>query len=933
MFKKFTLFSCFIFIVTVCSAQKASLKGVIEDTTAKQKLVNTTIALLRAKDSTLYKYTRSKTGGTFEIDDIDTGKYVFMVTHNRYADYMDEFPITSGETKDLGNIPMTLEANLLADVTVRTRIAAMRMRGDTLEYTADSFHVRQGASVEDLLKVLPGIQVDKNGNITAQGEKVQKIMVDGEEFFGDDPTVATQNLQADALQSVQVFDKKSDQAEFTGIDDGEKTKTINLKLKEDKKKGYFGKLEVGGGTDERWNNNAMINNFKGKKRISAYAIMSNTGKTGLGWDEQSSYGSGGGGMSFDDDFGGFVINSSNDEFTSGNYYGEGVPKSWAAGINFGNKFNDDKQNFNGSYRFNKISTTSDGNTFSQSVLPDSMFYNKQSSTSFNSRYRHSLSTIYEQQFDSSFSLKFTGSGYTGHQNIYSDFLSQALDANGALVNQSKRNTNSNGDNSNLNLNLLLRKKFKKQGRTISLNISDVYNKSNTDGFLYSLNSFYSKGNMIYQDTTDQEKINDAKINVFNTKIVYTEPIIKNLYAEFNYAFRLSTNHAENLSYDKALDGKYSVLSDSFSTRYNFDVTTNTGGASLKYNGKKLTLGVGTDIASTDFRQEDLFKDTLFKRNYLNFFPKANFTYKFNSQSRINIRYNGSSSQPTIQQISPVADNTNPLVITKGNPDLKQQFRHNININTNSFKMLSQSGFFLYSGINITSNAIVTNQYTDTNGITTYTYVNTNGNYNMYGGINFFRKFKKGNFNLNYGLNYNASKYSNFVNGKKNETNNYNPGFNIGFNKGKEKKYDINYNFDFGYNISKSSINTSLSTKYWTQDHRLDLTVYLPWKLEFNNSVDANLRQKTVVFNTNNNVILWNAYIGRKLFKNDKGLIKFSVYDLLDQNKGYDRQLNTNTITENNYNSINRYFMLSFIWNFSKTAAGMPNQGQSVSGRF
>jgi hypothetical protein len=166
-----------------------------------------------------------------------------------------------------------------------------------------------------------------------------------------------------------------------------------------------------------------------------------------------------------------------------------------------------------------------------------------------------------------------------------------------------------------------------------------------------------------------------------------------------------------------------------------------------------------------------------------------------------------------------------------------------------------------------------------------------------------------------------------VNGIKNETNNYNPSINIGFNKGKDKKYDINYNVDFGYNISKSSINKSLSTKYWTQNHWLDLTVYLPWKLELNNSVNASLREKTTVFNTNNNVILWNAYIGKKILKNDKGLIKFTVYDLLDQNKGYDRQLNTNTITETNYNTINRYFMLSFVWNFSKTAAGMPAPGQ------
>jgi len=922
MKKYFTLSLLFLMTCFYCSAQHSSIKGVINDTSAHQKLVNTTIALLKSKDSTLSKFTRSKEGGLFEINNLDSGNYILMITHNRYADYFDTLTLQPNQAKNLGDIMMTLEANLLADVTVRTRIAAMRMKGDTLEYTADSFHVRQGASVEDLLKVLPGIQVDKNGNITAQGEKVQKVLVDGEEFFGNDPTVVTQNLQADAVKSVQVFDKKSDQAEFTGIDDGQKTKTLNLKLKDDKKKGYFGKLDVGGGTDDRWNNSAMINDFKGKKKLSAYGIMSSTGKTGLGWDERNSYGAGND-IQYDDDFGGFYIDGGGDEFSSGNYWGEGVPKSWAAGVNFGNKFNDDKQNLNGSYRFNKITTVGNGNSFSQSILPDSLFYNTESSRTFNSRYRHSLSGVYEQQFDSSFSLKFTGSGYTGHQNVFSDYDNQSLDANHALVNESKRSTSSIGDNSNLNVNLLLKKKFNKQGRTISLNINDVYNSSNSDGFLYSLNSFYTKGALNFQDTTNQEKKNDSKVNMFNTRLVYTEPLVKNLFAELNYAFRLSTNNAENLSYDKALDGKYSLINDTFSTHYNFDVTTNTGGAALKYNGKKITFGAGTDVASTNFNQKDLFKDTTLNRNYFNFYPKANFVYKFNTQSRISINYQGRSQQPNIDQISPVADNTNPLIITVGNPGLKQEFHHNINFNANSFKVLKQSGFYLYGGVSITSNSIVTNQFTDKNGVTTYTYVNTNGNYNVYSGLNFFKKFSKANFNLNYGIQYSSSRYSNFVNNQKNQTDNYNPSFNLGFNKGKEKKFDINYWVNIGYNISKSSINTSQQTKYWTQDHNFDLTIYLPAKFELNNQIEANFRQKTPIFTTNNNEVVWNAYIGRKLLKNDKGLLKFSVHDLLNQNKGYDRQLNTNVVTERNYNTINRYFMLSFVWNFSKSAAGTP----------
>jgi hypothetical protein len=237
-------------------------------------------------------------------------------------------------------------------------------------------------------------------------------------------------------------------------------------------------------------------------------------------------------------------------------------------------------------------------------------------------------------------------------------------------------------------------------------------------------------------------------------------------------------------------------------------------------------------------------------------------------------------------------------------------------------VLSQRGFFMYGNVSITNNAIVTNQTTDTSGITTYRYVNTDGNYNAYAGLNYWKKFQKLNFDLNWGLNFNASRYSNFVNGAKNQTDNYAPGIQLGFNKSKEKKYNINYWANFNYNISKSSINPELKTKYWTQEHNINLTVYFLKKFELSNEVQGYLKQKTALL-TGNNVILWNAYIGRKFLKNDKGLLKFYVYDLLNQNRGYDREINTNVITEKNYNKLSRYFMLSFVWNFTKTAAGTP----------
>lgn len=911
---------CLLFLFSASYGQKASIKGAIADTSSKTTLANTVVSVLNAKDSILYKFARSKPDGRFEISDMKAGKYLLMITYPTYVDYVDPFSLTDTSNLNFGHISMITKANLLQEVIVQQKVAAIRMRGDTVEFKADSFKVKEGATVEDLLKKLPGLTVDKDGKITAQGEKVEKVLVDGEEFFGDDPTVATKNLSADAVDKVQVFDKKSDQATFTGIDDGQKSRTINLKLKDDKKKGYFGKLDLGGGNNDMWNNTAMINRFRAKQKLSAYGIMSSTGKTGLNWQENNQYGSGNN-MEYNDDFGGFVSYGDNDDMGGSNYYGQGLPKSWAAGANYSNKFNEDKQNLNGSYRYNKLNTEGSGNTISQSILPDTTFFTNEARNSVSSKQRHSLNGTYEYNIDSFTSVKVTANGYTGTQNTYSKYLSETNNAKGTLLNKSYRTQSSDGNNQNLKANAIFRKRFKKVGRTVSLSLDEQYSANSSTGYLYADITTFNAG--IPKDSlTDQRKVIDTKTSVFNTKVTYTEPLSKKVFTEISYAFRSSTSNSEKLSYNKTPDGKYESLSDTFSNKYRFDVFTNTAGLAFKYNGKKITAGIGSDIAFQNFSQKDLLRDTAFDRTYKNFFPKANFMYKFNANSRININYNGSTRQPSITQIQPIADNTNPLVIYVGNPLLKQEFRHSINFNFNSYKVMSQRGFYIYGNFSTTSNAIVTNQQTDySTGKTIYQYVNTNGNYNGNTGGGYNMKFTKIDMYFNAGYNFNISKMSNFVNGLQNTTNNVAPGINFSLGKSKEKKFDVWMWSSVNYNMSKSTVNTGLTTNYWTATSNLEGTVYLPWKMEINSEVNANFRQKTSTFDRNNNVVLWNAYIGRKILPKDKGLIKFSAYDLLNQNKGYNRYINSTVVREDNYQTITRYFMLSFVWNFSKNPMG------------
>ncbi|MBC7887670.1 MAG: hypothetical protein H7Z13_07255, partial [Ferruginibacter sp.] len=314
------LFSVVFFSNLSLFAQKNFIKAVVRDTAGKKNLHYSTASLIDLADSTLYLSVRTNELGAFEINKIPPGKYTLMVSYPRMADYLQQVIITDTTKTDLGKIDMVTMAVLLDEVVMRSGLP-IRMRGDTLEYTADSFAVRPGANVEELLRRLPGIEVDREGKITAQGKDVKKILVDGDEFFSDDPGLVAKFLNADAIDKVQVFDKKSEATEFTGIDDGSRTKTINLKLKKNKKNGSFGKLAAGSDGKKYYNHEAMASVFSGAKKISVFGLSSKTGKEGLSYNELSKY-VGQDYEMIEDGTGSF---SSNNEYENENYYGNGLP--------------------------------------------------------------------------------------------------------------------------------------------------------------------------------------------------------------------------------------------------------------------------------------------------------------------------------------------------------------------------------------------------------------------------------------------------------------------------------------------------------------------------------------------------------------------------------------------------------------------------------
>ncbi|HEX8461765.1 MAG TPA: outer membrane beta-barrel family protein [Segetibacter sp.] len=933
MKKNIALIGIFYFCLSTAFAQTASIKGVISDTLNKKSLSSTAISILTAKDSVLVKFTRSNSSGLFELKDLPVGKFVLMVTYPSYADYMYPVTLTENASEDVGVIKMTLKSKLLEEVLVRQKIAAVRLKGDTVEYKADSFRVREGASVEEMLRKLPGLQVDKDGNITAQGEKIEKVLVDGEEFFGDDPTVATKNIQADAIDKVQVFDKKSDQAAFTGIDDGTKTKTLNLTLKDDKKKGYFGKVDVGSDLKNRWNNSLMANSFRTKRKFSVYGIMSSTGKTGLNWEESSKYGENNN-MEYSEDGGYFFSSGGNDEFDSyGSFGGQGLPTSWSGGAQYSNKYNSDKQTVNGSYRYNKLNTVGGSSTVSQSILPGNTFNSNETTSAFSTKQRNALNGTYEWQIDSFTSIKIKANGFTGDQKSFSTTNGETINTSGNLV-KTFRSISSEGDNSSINSNFLLRHRFKKAGRTMSLSFDEQSRKNSNTGFLFSANQFYNKTELRNIDTVDQKKVNDIINSGYYSRISYTEPIVKNLFLEVGYGIRISNSESKKLSYDRNTSGKYENLNESFSNNFRYYVLTNSGGMAWRYNTKKTTASIGGDIAQANFTQTDILHNNVIKYTYTNLFPKANFMYKFSGNTRFNLSYSGSTRQPGIEQVQPIRDNTNTLNVAIGNPDLKQEFRHNVNLNFNSYKVLKQRGFYTYASFSTTTNSISTNETTvisgNNAGQRTYQFVNLNGNYNGYSGGGYNLKIQKLDLSVNAGFNIQVTRNNNIVNtvdsiGRvtttNNTTDNNSYGINLGSYKFKEKKFDVNLNSQVMYNSSTSTVNKSSKTNYYTHTHNLYVNVTLPYKFEVNSNVQAEFRQKTELFSGNNNVILWNAYIGRKFFKNDKGMISIRANDILNKNIGYSRTISSNILRENTSQTLRRYFLLAFTFNFSKNPGG------------
>ena len=727
------IFSLLTFFVNeVFSQTDGSVKAVVIDSTSSAPLQGASITVLQAADSSLVSFARTSSSGAFFINHLSAGQYRLLVTHTGYHHLSHQFTLSAAMPFiDFGSIVMADLHTLLAEVTVVQEKPPVIIRSDTTEYNAGSFKTKPNAVVEELLKKLPGIQVDKDGKIKSNGEEIKRVLVDGKEFFGNDPTLATRNLPADAIDKVQVFERKSEQSRFTGFDDGNSEKTINLTVRPDKKNGVFGKATAGAGDKGLYQGNFNINAFNGDRQLSAIGMLNNTNKQGFSILDILNFngglpgsGKGGGNLQIDKAATGLPMEEG---------YAAGITTTWAGGVNYSNSWQKRLDMMN-SYFYNHQQTIKDEHINQQWLLPGSQFTTTKQNNSTNSNDNNRVNVTGDYKIDSSNSLRVTSSlnyqqSAYGIRSVYGSVADS-----GSLLNDGAANSYFRGNGYSWKSNAIFRHRFSKKGRTFSASITANFNNNSSQGNLQSHNNFYSAAAQLQQtDTIDQINSQASNAKTYGIVLSYTEPLSRKSLLEFNYNVNTTLNVARKVTFDfDGLAARYSRLNDLLSNEFRSNYTFHRPALNWRYQQKKVSVafGLGAEYASLDSRFHLLSKDTSFNRPFTNLLPLTNLQYNISQYQHLRFQYKTATRAPSVAQLQPIPDNSDPLNIKIGNPALKQEYNHRFQANYLSFDPYRHTSFFGSLNAGITNHEIVNADQVGSQGRRITQPVNVNGSFNL-----------------------------------------------------------------------------------------------------------------------------------------------------------------------------------------------------------
>jgi len=907
------LFSILFLFSIVSYSQDFSLSGKIIDATTKEPLEASTIYAESLKDSTLVSYTISDQKGAFELEGDTSLKAVNVIfSYNGYKPLVMNVELK--ENVNLGQVQLEEMAEELEGVLIVGDRVPITIKKDTLEFNADSFKTKPDASVEDVLKKLPGVEVDSDGKITVNGKEVDQVLVNGQVFFSNDPKVATKSLPKDIIDKIQISDTKTKEQEFSGeAGDGE-SKTINLTIKEDKNKGYLGRLAAGYGTDERYQVNALLNYFNNKKRLSFIGSSNNINNSGFSFDEiYDMVGNTNGGYSGAEASG--LINN----------FGNGITTSSNVGTSYANS-EKGVYEIDANYFFGYSDSYNDQKTSRENILPDSRYFTENESNFDGSTNSNRGAANIEYDVDKTLRVTVQPSLSINRTNSVNRNNTVSIDEDGDLINRNDRTTVNDGFQRNFSNRMGIMKKLDTIGKLISFSFSNnnTQNRSSSN-----LNS----NREVFGDDPSVEEVNQLsdinnKRNSYELEARYRHPLTTKLFLDIGYEYKNDQrdNSKDVMDYDDGSNG-YTQFNESLSSDFNFENIQQSPFLGLRHNGDKLNLRINASYVLTDLKNQDFLQGTSFSNSYKNLLFRSRLRYSMGKNKRLYLRYNSGLSIPSVNQLQPVPNVNNPLNVVIGNPNLLPSVNHGVDLNYSNYNWKERSGVFIYTGLDIQKDRVSAISTTDENFLRTTRYTNIDGNYRGHGGIGYTKQIKKDSlytlkFNLRPRLSY--GRQVSFTNGVELKAKSFDvsPFFSTTYNY--KELLEIEPGYGITFNNTKYNLDNIEDIEYTSQNASLRLTSYWPKNLIWGNDL-------RYTYNGNvgpgykKDALFWNMSLGLQLMQ-DKGTLKVLAYDLLDQNINTRRTTGEDFIQDYQGTVLQQYFMASFTYKFDQFGGKKPDMG-------